>query len=1417
MARWPIDRSWTLFSEVAAPQTVGSEQMSGWRALALHGAAGTGKTYELRLLAETEESTRGKVRFARLATLGQTREGLEAGLRRFAEGIDENTVLYLDALDEVMVPVRTAGLIVQKWLEEHLLKIRPFIRMSCRSAVWPSLLDATIKAIYGKENYAIATLKPLTESDVRKVVTHQNLDAEKFVSEIEKSDAFVLTEQPLTLEMLLRVFQKKGALPAQRKQLFLGGVEALASEDPDRKEGGTSIETSMSDILDVCEQVACYSLLSGKEVIDLSGAYDDGTLTERELAALPPARVKLDFDSLNAMRRCGLCEREGERRFRFAHRQFAEYLAGRRIAKLLPHQARSLLASGLGWQSGVAGPLRETASFAAMESKEIAAWIAECDPEVVGISDVADDDLRRLATRNLIDKFRRHELTDTHVTRDAIELKGFRYKGAEADLAPVLQERADGCEDVLECAIELIDSWALSSMSDELAEVMLDATVPEHPRKSAGYALAKFGTAKARRGLLPLIHADDSDLKGLALRCNWPDAISVPDLLKFLVDRPQQGYHGAYDGFLYELNRTKFDAKGYRREGLQWAQRFILGADYDPTTKIAKRIATAALEELDDPGIVDGIAQLLLIAAKAHGASPFSSMEVDDEQGQATKFKPTQTMRHVLLRAIAKAEIEDKNLWWMNHAAPQFFAIEDFAWLLSLAADDAIPLAERECYAEMAKMLPWQESPECFDEWYRVRECEAVASKFAISLVTVLASEEAKAARKHFLQMKKWKKQKSAKKSAIVPSKRVLEALALCENKDVRYFYGLSQELTLTPESEFYGHNRFVTTTPGWEEASAETRGRIVAAAQKLLLTETEEIELAKTAPFTTTWPGLITALWLALEQAPDWVDSLPNDWWSRRAWYILRELTPFMAGEELEPKRQLLEKLLAKASSEVRSHIDNLSCGNSETKHLFTSLLSLWDEIPDAELDKALCSRLERREIPDDRVDHVAEFILGRNCDIAVAACVARLETTAQGEAATSTVAAAVALLHKAAVEGWQHIEALFRRSPSLVGPVLAQFAHGERYIARAKDKSLGILDLHPKHVGKLATLLLQTFPLESDPDYAGKVHSVTPDDSARHLRGQLIVWLGDQSTFAAVETLRELEKTFGSKYPWLRRPRSNAERSYRLARWAPLVAKDVAQVLSASGKRLIRNGQDAVEGVVAAIEKYERSLHHESPNGLEDLWNRPATRKGRWTPKPEERVSDKLSIAIRDYFRDYAVLAGRELQIAPRLISDSQGGTEGSEVDVLCLIPSAGTVDEEKIEIPIEVKRSHNREAKTGLHDQLVNRYMRELGASFGCFVVAWMGTDTQAGYRALWRTREDAQKELEQIASDEMRNANQAIGVRCIVLNAALPRKQSTVFKAATRKARSSSKRKPAKGRSAARAHSARSAARRRKRPK
>jgi hypothetical protein len=216
-----------------------------------------------------------------------------------------------------------------------------------------------------------------------------------------------------------------------------------------------------------------------------------------------------------------------------------------------------------------ARPLQTRPSLVAVEKRRL----AECDPEVIGVSDVADDELRRRAALNPLGLFRRHALTAAQIWRTGLDVSGFRYPQAEDDLRLVLQERGHGVEDVLECALKFIDEWQLTTMIDDLADLALDPTAPINARVAAGYSLAKSGTDESRirlRALLVRAPDDpDGELKGLALRSNWPAHLTTAELFNALTPPPSRFFSGLYSRFPRDDRSRRFfrpwsDSRGAR-------------------------------------------------------------------------------------------------------------------------------------------------------------------------------------------------------------------------------------------------------------------------------------------------------------------------------------------------------------------------------------------------------------------------------------------------------------------------------------------------------------------------------------------------------------------------------------------------------------------------------------------------------------------------------------------------------------------------------------------------------------------------------------------------------------------------------------------------------------------------------------
>ena len=504
-------------------------------------------------------------------------------------------------------------------------------------------------------------------------------------------------------------------------------------------------------------------------------------------------------------------------------------------------------------------------------------------------------------------------------------------------------------------------------------------------------------------------------------------------------------------------------------------------------------------------------------------------------------------------------------------------------------------------------------------------------------------------------------------------------------------------------------------------------------------------------------------AMWLLQERDPGWLKSRSESWWRGWCWYILRELIPNMAGEPSEPKQRTLRLLNENSPSTVSREILALATSqDDEFGELLPSLLPLLRDEPNAELDGKLCYAMRAGAITEQNVTAVAEFLLVRAPEVSIPLCLEIVNGAVEGASETEVEHVAVSLLRRRAGESWHVVKALLCSDAERGRRVLRRIADGHEVTLVDSDSV--------RQLGELTGIMIELFPPETDPDLEG-AHFVTADESARTLRTQLISHLGRLEDAEAVEALRDLEHRFGERYSWLRRPRSDAERALRLSRWSPFSVDVVADVIGAEIRRLIRSEDDAVDGIEYALEKYQTALRQDGGESPEDLWN---TASGAVpTPKAEEHVSRKLCAAVRSYFQHHAVAADREVEIHRRSVGPAEGGEPGSKVDILVQVPGRGTVSGDAVRVPIEIKLSFNNEAKTGIRTQLADRYMLQLGASHGVYVVVWMSLpqadELQKHHRPKWPSIEAARDNLRQEAESLWKE--KGIHVRTVVVDGSL----------------------------------------------
>ncbi|MCL4219814.1 MAG: hypothetical protein KJZ65_00455 [Phycisphaerales bacterium] len=1382
--------------KVQVGQVLTTTQLAAFRATIMLGPAGTGKSHEIdNVLAAPSGGVAPAVCKVRLAMLAPPASNLRTELERVRTS-KSKPILHLDSLDEAMARDRAAPGVFSQWIREVPEADLPVLRVASRGPAFQPEVQKAVLDMYGPDA-VIVTIVPLTDDDVAHAAQSEGIPPSDFWRKVVDQGLETLAEHPLTLGLLFQIWKKhKGALPSTRGEVFRTGVGLLAEDQSERDKLGSNLDRQLAkgDLLDVAERLACFMMLTGKDTCAVEDVGLEGMLQRSELEAFAFAGPSLDRKALGTLALTGLCDGQPDDTFRFMHKQIAEYLAGRRIADMPAHRAKALLASPLGDKEGVAAPLRETAAFAAMENEEIARWLCEADPEVVALSDVANDDLRRKAALSLLEQARLHKITDSQVGRDLGSLKRLKYRDAEDDLRPILKDRSLGTEDVLELAIDMAKQWELSGLSDLLADLTLDDAAPSHPRVAAGYALFKIGTSETRARLKPLIKdactsKAEEELKGVALRCNWPDQMSTPHLLAVLHPTLAPMFFGAYQGFQSELDKTGFSAEDDLLEGLKWARRCIRHFDDgDPLGRIAMRIAHAAVQRTDDTTILAELATLL-VAKALHSDSPLRAIrsrswhsEEQVEDAPAPLLVQPH-LRRPLLDAIARVPFKPDGLsFLLMSRTPGLSSLDDFGWLLGKAADTCLPEDVRRRYAALARWMPWQENAKCVDLWLARHQVDTIAEFFPGSLCVNLASSEAAQERREWRRFQRLSQQAQPKPLDSPPKERVLQCLDACESNDARYFYHLCCEVTLEATSTHYGWTRFITSSPGWAEADDSTKARIVRAAQRLLVIDVPIEGNDGDSDLSTIKVGPMAAFFLLQEIQPSWLNVQGPDWWGRWTWHILSQFHRSMANEPDAAKQDLFRCLHATVPGRVHAHILQLATGAKAAKGsddqkalLLSDLLSYAAESDGVALSRLLLDAVERGEVAEWAWQLVLGWAATFDSDRSLKVCETAMRAAVSEQTPALAKAACVVTLCRLLPEGAEAAVGFLEEHPDLAACVLKRFTN-PRYLAGREDGGFGAdaASLSGRQLGRLAVILMEAFPPSKDPDRSsGGAYFCGPDDYAQELRTEVITHLSNRGEKEAVEETRRLENRYAAEYPWFRRVRARAERAYRLARWEPFPLETIARSLRQSDDRLYRTEADMVDGIEHALRRFEAALRGDSgttfPFRLSDLWNTPRDQSP--SPKSEKEISQKLADAIRGYFERSSITANREVEVYRRTGTVAQGGQSSSNVDILVQQPATHAGRLGPLKVCIEVKRSCNNEAKTGLVDQLASRYMPQIGATVGVYVVVWLDAPNAAGFshshRPQWATIDDARTDLDAQAK-QMRETH-GFDIRVVIVDA------------------------------------------------
>lgn len=1076
--------------------------------------------------------------------------------------------LFLDSVDEARIDIDGLVKTLGGYLDE-LDGSSVRVRIACRTLDWPhASLDGLLRRRWGldQDEPLLWRLEDLRESDIALAARERLGAAAPAFLEAAARDARIapIISRPITLFLLLRLWETNGTLPSTAREIFEQATVRLFS-DHNRwlNLGDHEDSLTASERRDVGGMIAGAGLLTGR--VALLQGERPGPAYALDLDDLVGRRVSSRGLQLEVTRRVlnevllrgPFAPRRPGEIFTWTHRTIAEFLAARWLGRssASDEQIQALLV-----QRDMVGKneLRVIPQLA-----EVVAWIAPERPHLFGrLARLDPVALLRADVRSVADG-PREALVDALLCRanegqivDDFELERYLPGLAHPSLGEQLgkwisDEGADW--QARRLAVRVAAACQLDGLDQELAGVLHEETETNLPAVAARALVASWrraGRWDDLRALLRQVETGEvpdpeDEVRGSVLSALYPARMSLTDILPHLEAPRRRNFYGGYRSFISAaLRESELDSqevlvlwRWFLQDGLEKLRQ---GAS--EVREIVQQVA----QKLDERHVAVQVVRDL-------GAERRRLVGSSVGRGIAAAIAERPEARACLVEALVSE--------WaaINRAGPSLL------WELGLAAErdhflsllGRPELLDSERTAILA-MLPYVVGDYAdADNWapfFRAAKHHPGVESWLNRLMQEHGARGPAGLAEAF-RLAREAEDADASRQVLdpPPAERVRIRLEQALASDLAAYPDLIYQLTLD-DSDVRGNHVPVSIveTVGWQRADESTRERILDASERWL---------REGDPATDEWIGSnrvhfgatagVLALTLLEARDPSRLDAFEAGLWARWAAAMLLNWSP--DGDADSVGARVLARFVSQAPGALADALRRDLTAERSNEWLpirvRTARLAWCSDVYEA-----LAEMLQDSAVGDNAVQAIAEVFLQQGIEVA-----GTLRSWCTGGTSSQRIAAlASALLQNQPEEHWDLLEATAFGVPEVRERVLLRssrgaFAH-EGLAAKIED---------PRIVGRLAGHLIETFPpLEDPPDSPSGF--ISERTSAAHLRDGTLRRLVRIGTWDAVRAIEELRQRFPDDKLGLRWRSATAAASARALSWVPRKLDTLFDVLA-------------------------------------------------------------------------------------------------------------------------------------------------------------------------------------------------------------------------------------------------------------
>ena len=477
-------------------------------------------------------------------------------------------ILFIDGLDEIRAG-KTDSRVPLDEIRNRLDRLRPpGFRISCREADWLGHSDRhSLKAVSPDSRITVLRLDPLSEQSARELLEsrHSVPDGRAFMAEAHQLGLGAMLGNPLTLELLAVAVKQGGERPETRREAFEIACREMAAEANPEHLAGSRVRPA-STILDAAGYLCALQLLSGMGGCSLPLSVAVPSFVA--LASLREAPSELSRDDLEHALGTKLFTAHSEGLRAPMHRQVAEFLAGRHLAKLiglgLPvRRVVALMVSPS--DERVVTSLRGLSAWLAAHSREARPRLIDADPVGVGLyGDIGD--LTTHEKKQVLESLSTFATEASLLGHQRQDGRSFGYRDdtawafrtlAAADMVPTMRELLLGASTsatddrlvtlILGTLSHADDPQSVADLRGDLKAILWSEAGSTQIRKRflTAYLHIVPPSDDRTRALRSLLEASqdgsvpdpDDEVRGALLENLYPDAIAPSEVWRYALPR----------------------------------------------------------------------------------------------------------------------------------------------------------------------------------------------------------------------------------------------------------------------------------------------------------------------------------------------------------------------------------------------------------------------------------------------------------------------------------------------------------------------------------------------------------------------------------------------------------------------------------------------------------------------------------------------------------------------------------------------------------------------------------------------------------------------------------------------------------------------------------------------------------------